>query len=145
MSNKHWLVRAAVTTEYYLGQMTDRTIACIYNGATAGLCGRANLARRACVCDDDAAAAAPLRLPLRRAKRRLKVCVCANGCEPSGSVQAPQTLYSSLLYSTLDAFQGSTGSINGGLVLRLAGTHTHMNRTHSGDKWRCSCDGACTE
>lgn len=35
----------AGTTEYYLGHMTARIIACISNGATVGLCGRANLAQ----------------------------------------------------------------------------------------------------
>lgn len=48
-------------------------------------------------CDD-----APLRVPLRNVKRRLKVCVCVKHWKLSSSVQAPQTLHSALvrLYST---------------------------------------------
>lgn len=43
----------AVTTEYYLGQMTDRPIACIANGATVALCGRANLAQSVWWCSSE--------------------------------------------------------------------------------------------
>lgn len=59
----------AVTAIYYIGHMTERTIACIANGGpTWPFMGEpAWLGVR-----DDA----PLRVPLRRVKSELKVCVC---------------------------------------------------------------------
>lgn len=70
--------------------MTDRTIACIANGDTAALCGRANLAHSMRWCSSE-------RVPLREVERRLKVCVCWNA---ESSIWAPQTL-STLLRNTL--------------------------------------------
>lgn len=92
------------------------------------------------VCDA-AAAAAAVRVPLSRVKRRLKVCVCVKHWKPSGSVQAPRTLHSTLLRSTL-LYSGRRPElywcINGRLVLRWD-THTHWERKlqeHMNDRQR---------
>ena len=100
--------------------MTDRTIACIANGDTAALCGRANLAHRMWWCSSE-------RVPLREAERRLKVCVCWNA---ESSIWAPQTL-STLLRNTL-LYSGRLPELHREHQWRpcsaVGHTHTHTHK-----------------